>query len=98
MIMTVQVSIAKAKASFAELVSRAEAGEEVILTRHGRPVARLAPLRKQPPIAYGDLAGRGILLSDELSLPGQVIGEIEREIAADDDFHRESGAKPAGDK
>jgi len=36
--------IAKAKARFAELVRRAERGETVILTRHGRPVARLAPI------------------------------------------------------
>ncbi|WP_111536990.1 type II toxin-antitoxin system Phd/YefM family antitoxin [Palleronia aestuarii] len=38
-----QVSIADAKASFAELIRRAEAGEEIELTRYGRPVARLVP-------------------------------------------------------
>ncbi|TIU37387.1 MAG: type II toxin-antitoxin system prevent-host-death family antitoxin, partial [Mesorhizobium sp.] len=29
------VSIAEAKAKLSELVSRAEAGEEIVLTRHG---------------------------------------------------------------
>jgi prevent-host-death family protein len=39
----VQVSVTDAKAQLTELVRRAEAGEEVVLTRHGRPVAQLKP-------------------------------------------------------
>jgi prevent-host-death family protein len=39
--MTVHVNIAKAKATLSELVARAEAGEEVVLTRNGKPVATL---------------------------------------------------------
>ena len=38
------VNICEAKAQLSKLVARAEAGEEITLTRHGRPVARLAPL------------------------------------------------------
>lgn len=41
--MTQRISIAEAKARFAEFVRRAERGETVVLTRHGRPVAELAP-------------------------------------------------------
>lgn len=37
------VPIAEAKAKFSELVKRAEAGEEVLVTRHGKVVARLMP-------------------------------------------------------
>jgi len=33
-----------AKARFSELIDRAERGEETVVTRHGRPVARVAPL------------------------------------------------------
>jgi prevent-host-death family protein len=40
-----QVAITDAKAQLAELVRRAEAGEEIVLTRHGAPVVRLEPLR-----------------------------------------------------
>jgi prevent-host-death family protein len=43
-----QVSITDAKAQLTELVRRAEAGEEVVLTRHGHPTVRLAPI---PPVA-----------------------------------------------
>ena len=43
--MTNELSIAHAKARFAEAVRRAERGETIVLTRHGRPVARLEPAR-----------------------------------------------------
>ena len=46
------MSITEAGAKLTELVRRAEAGEEVVLTRDGQPVVRIAPLpvrrRKTP--------------------------------------------------
>ena len=39
--MATRVSAARAKAEFAECVRRAEAGEAVVITRHGKPVAAL---------------------------------------------------------
>lgn len=38
-----QVSLAEAKAHLSALLDRVEAGEEVVITRRGKPVARLAP-------------------------------------------------------
>lgn len=38
------VSVTDAKAQLTELVRRAEEGEDIILTRHGQPVVRLAPV------------------------------------------------------
>ena len=43
-----RIAIAEAKAHFAELVRRAEAGEEIELTRHGRSVARLVAAERSP--------------------------------------------------
>ncbi len=43
-----QVPVSEAKAQLTELVRRAEAGEEVILTRHGQAIVRLAPIRTKP--------------------------------------------------
>ena len=40
-----RVSVTEAKAQLTELVRRAEAGDEVILTRHGHAVVRLAPVK-----------------------------------------------------
>ncbi|MGA2953454.1 MAG: type II toxin-antitoxin system prevent-host-death family antitoxin [Caulobacteraceae bacterium] len=40
-----QISVTEAKGQLTELVRRAEAGDEVILTRHGHPAVRLAPIK-----------------------------------------------------
>jgi prevent-host-death family protein len=37
------ISAARAKAELAECIRRAEAGEPVVITRHGKPVAALVP-------------------------------------------------------
>jgi prevent-host-death family protein len=47
--MTQSVNIAEAKAKLSALVDRAAAGEEIILSRAGRPVARLMPLVERMP-------------------------------------------------
>jgi prevent-host-death family protein len=47
--MTRSVNIAEAKAHLSALVDRAAAGEEIILSRAGRPVPRLMPLEEQTP-------------------------------------------------
>jgi prevent-host-death family protein len=39
------VSVADAKNRLPELIRAVEAGEKVVITRHGRPVAQLAPAR-----------------------------------------------------
>jgi prevent-host-death family protein len=46
-----QISVSDAKAQLTDLVRRAEAGEEVVLTRFGRPVARLVPEARKPTLA-----------------------------------------------
>jgi prevent-host-death family protein len=40
-----QISVTDAKGQLTELVRRSEKGEEVVLTRHGQPVARLVPVK-----------------------------------------------------
>ena len=47
--MTTQtIGLFEAKTHLSELVARAEAGEEVIITRHNRPVARIVPMAPEP--------------------------------------------------
>jgi len=41
----VQISVSDAKAQLTDLVRRAEAGDDVVLTRHGQPAARLVAIR-----------------------------------------------------
>ncbi len=40
-----RVSVTEAKGRLTDLVRRAEAGNEVILTRHGQPAVRLVPVK-----------------------------------------------------
>ena len=41
-----RAGIAELKASLSEYLRRVKAGEEVIVTEHGRPIARLAPIER----------------------------------------------------
>lgn len=43
-----QISVTDAKGQLTELVRRAEAGDEVILTRHGHARVRLVPITATP--------------------------------------------------
>lgn len=40
------VSLAEAKAQLSHLLDQVEAGDEVVITRRGRPVARISPVAK----------------------------------------------------
>lgn len=46
---TSTVGLFEAKAHLSELVARAEAGDEVVITRHNKPVARLVPMGEVSP-------------------------------------------------
>jgi prevent-host-death family protein len=53
----VTVNLVQAKAHLSELLNKVEAGEEVIITRHGRAVARLRSVsRQRNPLMLDDLA------------------------------------------
>lgn len=45
----------EAKTQLSKLVERAEAGEEIVITRHGQPAARLVPERRGQ--GFASLAG-----------------------------------------
>lgn len=46
-------SVAETKAKLSELLDRAAAGEEIVVTRSGKPIARLAPLLDKSPRPFG---------------------------------------------
>lgn len=79
-----EISIAQAKAGFAALVARAEAGEQIVVTRNGQPVACLGPLPQTKLPVYGDL--RGLWVADDLwpednfALPQGVLDDFEKSI------------------
>jgi prevent-host-death family protein len=72
------VSTAEAKNRFTELIRMVEEGEQVVITRHGRPVAQLAP----PPaerrkVRFDGMKGRIRLLPgwDDPITEEELIGE-----------------------
>jgi prevent-host-death family protein len=64
-----KVNIHDAKTRLSQLVERAEAGEEIVIARAGRPVARLGPLASRSgPRRLGLLDGR-FRIPDDFNAP-----------------------------
>ena len=45
----------------------AESGEEIVITKHGRPVSKLAPYRKKPKLPFGRHRDKIRILGDIVS-------------------------------
>jgi prevent-host-death family protein len=67
----VRVGMHEAKSQLSRLVELAEGGEEVIIQRSGRPVARLVAFQRRRPIAeaFGTMRGEIELAADFDELP-----------------------------
>ncbi|MEM8552091.1 MAG: type II toxin-antitoxin system prevent-host-death family antitoxin [Pseudomonadota bacterium] len=65
-----RISVTDAKGQLTELVRRAEAGDEVILTRHGHAAARLVPVRPTPTREDRQALLDGIRASAKQPTPG----------------------------
>jgi prevent-host-death family protein len=51
-----EVSVAEAKAHLSELLDRVEQGEEIVITRRGKPVAKVSGVqRKLEPIDWDEI-------------------------------------------
>ncbi len=68
------MNIHAAKTHFSRLVERAEAGEEIVIARDGRPVARLVSLRRGDPRRPGIWKGR-VAISPDFDAPLPEIDE-----------------------
>lgn len=89
--MTIQINIAEAKAKLSELVARAEAGEEVILARAGKPVAtlKLIPQVQKAKRVPGALAHLGPMEDPDLFLRPDAEFLEAAESADEAEFYRE---------
>lgn len=67
----VRVGMHEAKTQLSKLVELAEQGEEVVIQRSGRPVARIVAMERRRPVAeaYGALRGQIELAEDFDELP-----------------------------
>ncbi len=66
-----QFGMHEAKTQLSKLVERAQAGEEVVITRNGKPAARLVAVAKPSSFASlrGDLRGQIRIADDFDELP-----------------------------
>ncbi|SDU99168.1 prevent-host-death family protein [Microlunatus sagamiharensis] len=48
-----QVNVQEAKTRLSDLLLRSERGEDIVIARAGRPVARLVPVEEAPPRRFG---------------------------------------------
>jgi prevent-host-death family protein len=63
------MGIAELKALLSETLARVKAGEEVLVTEHGRPIARLVPLSAaSPSAATQELVRAGLVRAPEKPL------------------------------
>lgn len=76
--MSETVNIHRAKTNLSRLIDRAAAGEEIILARSGKPVARLVALEPTGPVRHpGRLAGKIEIAADfDAPLPGELLASF----------------------
>lgn len=76
------VNVHHAKTHLSQLLQRVERGEEIVIARAGRPVARLVPHEpKRKPSGFGSLRGEIWIAEDFDETPQEVI----------DAFHGDAG-------
>lgn len=74
-----EVTIYEGKTNFSKLVEKAEHGEEIIIKRRNKPVARLVALpKKKQPIRLGLLSHRPFRLNEDLDADelGEEFGDL----------------------
>jgi prevent-host-death family protein len=83
--MSMNISVTDAKAQLTDLVRRAEAGEEVVLTRHGQPAAKLVPVKAKPTAAEKQaLMDRIMEEGSKKALPGPSAARSQDFLYGDD--------------
>ena len=76
--MLMNITVSQAKARFAELLKKAEAGERVVITRHGKPVARIEGIEKPVRLPrIGALKGQ-IKIADDFDEPLDVFAAYSK--------------------
>jgi prevent-host-death family protein len=73
------VNIHEAKTHLSRLLARVAAGDEVIIAKAGKPIARLVPVAPSGRRSLGVDRGRGFIADDfDAPLPEEILAEFER--------------------
>lgn len=72
------INIYEAKTRLSQLVDKAANGEDVIVSRHGKPLARLTRLEAtRPPVRFGVMRGLQVPADFDAPLPDDVLDTFE---------------------
>lgn len=71
-----EVSAYEAKTHFSQLLARAEKGERITITKHGRAVAELVPLARQPARSFDEVLRSVAEIRKGVRLDGISIREL----------------------
>jgi prevent-host-death family protein len=78
--MPVKINIHEAKTHFSRLLTRVCEGEEVIIAKAGKPVARLVPIGKRPKQRTSGSAKNKVVIGKDFGkpLPASVLKAFEK--------------------
>jgi prevent-host-death family protein len=74
------VNLYEAKTQLSKLVDQAAAGKDVVISRNGRPVARLVGIQNKQKrmVGFGALKGKGWIADDfDAPLPDEILAQFE---------------------
>ena len=77
---TQTIGLFEAKTHLSELVARAEQGDEVIITRHNKPVAKLVPMSRarRGTVTSRQTAIEALLAFEPIELADATLGDLIR--------------------
>ncbi len=78
--MTLQINIYEAKTRFSKLINKAIAGEEIIIAKSGKPVAKLVPFQKPLTDRMPGSAKGKIVMADNFDepLPDEILEAFQK--------------------
>ena len=75
-----KVNVHEAKTYFSRLLARVQKGEEIIISKAGKPVARLVPMNEKPTKRIAGSAKGSVIISEDFDalLPEPILNSFEQ--------------------
>ena len=86
--MPTSINMHQAKTHFSKLLARVEAGEEIIITKAGRPIAKIVPIQSERKPRHPGTGKGKLWIADDFDadLPEEIIESFYEERLSTNDF------------
>lgn len=76
----IKVNIHEAKTHFSQLLNRVGSGEDVVIAKAGKPIARIVPIKKEVKKRKTGSAKGRVIIEDSFfePLPDKILSEFEQ--------------------